>query len=527
MHYLSAVATFLILLPALAVLGWWCADDKRTKLENTLLPGATFLGMGALLQWLCGLTIGLRFEVWPLLFLLFLFVIPPRAKLADRRRHVAEHARAWLGVLRSLRGVERVLVFYLFVVWALTFVLTLAPPNGLDYDSLMYHLAAPAQYLRAGRISDLAYDHHTYFPFTMEMLYLLGLKLQGPVLAKLFHWLMLPLSCLALIAMAERHLSRRAGLFAAALLASLPVVQAEASTAYIDLGLTAFVLLAFLCFANWLATREDQWLMWSGVFCGFCLGTKYLGALTFGWLFLWAVGSMMTTRRLAIKPLTIFVVVALALGGGWYARNWHATGNPVFPFAYEIFGGRGWNLAMAQAYTADQAKFGFGRSFTDVLWLPWRLAMTPLNFGRPFWPLSNVPVNNGTLGVFEVPVADVLIQTVIGPALLACGAPLVLMRRKPPIIGFVLWSFVFCFAFWAVTGQYLRYLLPPFALLCLACGWGLEKYLARSALLKWTAALALTAWLVFTPALTLWNARGNLPVIMGRQTPDAYLSRIF
>ncbi len=151
----------------------------------------------------------------------------------------------------------------------------------------MYHLAAPAQYLRHGKIVELPYDHHTYFPFTMEMLFLWGMAMKGPVLAKLFHWLMLPLSCGALIAIGKRHFSRRVGLFAAALFASIPLVQAEASTAYIDLGLTAFTLLAYLCFLNWKTTGEKSWLLWCGAFCGFCLGTKYLGALTFGWLGFW------------------------------------------------------------------------------------------------------------------------------------------------------------------------------------------------------------------------------------------------
>ena len=529
MHYLTSVAIFLACLLSLAVLGWWCADDRRTKLENTILPGATFLGTGALLQWLCGSTLGLRFEVWPLLLLAFLFLVPPRSTLQDRRRRVAEHAKAWLGVLRSLSSAERVLALYLLVVCALTFVLTLAPPNGLDYDSLTYHLGAPAQYLRAGRIAELPYDHHTYFPFTMEMLYLLGLKLQGPVLAKLFHWLMLPLCCLALIAMAQRHLSRRAGLLAAALLASLPVAQAEASTAYIDLGLTAFVLLAFLCFANWMATREAKWLIASGVFCGFCLGTKYLGALTLGWLFMWAMGSMVTRRHFTLIPLALFTLAALALGGGWYARNWLWTGNPVFPFAYEIFGGRGWTAGMAKDYTISQLAYGFGRGPSDWLWLPWRLSMTPLNAGRPFWPFSDavMATQAETSGFFEVPVFNLIVQSSIGPALLVFGAPLVFVRRKPALIGLILWYFAFCFIFWAATGQYLRYLLPPFALLCLVCGWGIEKYLSRSRLLKWTTALALAAWLGFTPLLTLWNGRGVLPIVLGQQTPSDYLSRNF
>jgi hypothetical protein len=382
--------------------------------------------------------------------LLTFFAVPLTFRVvfnSSQRRSLIPTGKSIVHKLYSLRGVNLLLVVYLSVVFLVTFALTLAPPNGADYDSLTYHLAAPAQYLRAGGIVELPYDHHTYFPFTMEMLFLLGLALQGPVLAKLFHWLMLPLCCFALIALGRRHLTTRAGLFGAALFASIPLVQSEATTAYVDLGFTAFVLLAFLCFANWLSSHESEesssvtnggwWLAWSGVFCGFAIGTKYLGFLTFGWLGLWALGTMLRRRNFQFKPLLLFAVYAIVLGGGWYVRNWLWTGNPVYPFAYEIFGGRGWTAQMAADYTRDQAAYGFGRSPSDWLWLPWRFAMAPLNIGvlngqpvgLPLWPFLNVPPNNSMGGKFEV--NALLLTSIVGPPLLAFGAPLLFAKRKP------------------------------------------------------------------------------------------------
>jgi hypothetical protein len=79
------------------------------------------------------------------------------------------------------------------------------------------------------------------------------LDLQGPVLAKLFHWLMLPLCCFALIAMGRPPLTTRSRTFRGSAVRFDSLVQSEATTAYVDLGFTAFVLLAFLCFANWLS----------------------------------------------------------------------------------------------------------------------------------------------------------------------------------------------------------------------------------------------------------------------------------
>ena len=444
-------------------------------------------------------------------------------------------------LLRSLSGVishslKKLLAIYLFAVFALTFVSSLAPPVGNDYDSLMYHLAAPAQYLRHGKIVALPYDHHTFFPLATEMLFLLGLKLSGPVLAKLFHWLMLPLCCATICAVAERHGSRRAGLLGAVLFASLPLVQVEAMTAYIDLALVAFTLLAFLCFVRWMNERDNRWLMACGVFCGVCLGTKYFGLIPFGWLL--AAAFFLTFRqktafKTPFSALGAFVVLSLLIGGGWYARNVSWTGNPVYPFAYGVFGGRGWTQPLADEYTRSVSAFGYGKSPTDLAWLPWRLSMTPLNVavntqnqpvGQPFWPLNPAPLDSSTrTGLFEV--NGLLANSFLGPALLAFGAPLLFVRRKPRWISFVGWSILFFGVIWAFSSQTIRYALPLFALICWPCGWAIELYAKRSPVLKWTVCGFFAAWIIWSPAVVAWQNRAAWPVVSGQQTPDEYLAR--
>jgi 4-amino-4-deoxy-L-arabinose transferase-like glycosyltransferase len=391
---------------------------------------------------------------------------------------------------RNFPLVDKALCAYLFFVFALTFVLSLAPPTGADYDSLTYHLAAPAQYLQHGSIIQLPYDHHTYFPFNLEMLYLIGLQLSGPVLAKLFHWLMLPLCCGALYAIGARYLSARSGLFAACLFAALPLVQSEATTAYIDLGLVAFSLLALLCFLRWKEALNGRWLLLSGVFCGFCLGTKYTGILTLAWLGLGALLVMAQARRWQWQPVLGFLGLTVLFGGGWYLRNWWWTGNPVYPFAYGIFGGRGWTQAMADRYVYDQAQFGFGKSLVDWIYLPWRLAMAPLNVGvdargmlvgQPFWPVSGAPVAaGGAPGMFDNPFSDLLIRGTIGPLMLALGLPLFFVSRKPAPVKFCGLSFIVLLVVWAIATQQVRLVIMPLAVGCLLCGWGMQVYAHRT-----------------------------------------------
>lgn len=519
MFYLADVAIILFIAVVLTGASWAVADGRRSLLENTAIGLCAWVGGLALLLTLAGHFFTITLSPW-------LFFVPPVVAVAVRFKNVLQQARAVGQGLGQLLAIDRLLLLYLAGVCALTLFLSLAPPNANDYDSLVYHLAAPQRYLMDGRVTELSYDHHTYFPFAMEMLFALGLKLSGPVLAKLFHWLMLPLCFLTIIAIGKRHASLRSGLLAAALFASIPIVLIEATTAYIDLGLTLFVLAAFLCFINWLQTRQSFWLLWSGAMCGFACNTKYFGVLFFGWLLLWAIGDMARRKEFQLKPLLGFCLLTALLGGLYYVRNWIWVGNPVFPFAYEIFGGKGWTLEMAKAYAHDQEGFGFGRGPLDWLLLPFRASWTPLNFNSPYWPLLNVPMeNNGALGRFEV--AGHLIQTIVGPALLAFGVPVIFLKNKPLAVRFLLWSFLFFWVFWAASSQQLRYLIPTLALLGVACGWGVVRLQQRSALLQWVAGIALVAWLLFVPLLT-WHRLGDaVPVALGQVQPTAYLERTF
>jgi hypothetical protein len=182
--------------------------------------------------------------------------------------------------------------------------------------------------------------------------------------------------------------------------------------------------------------------------------------------------------------------------------------------------------------------------------LPWRASVAPFNTslqkvninpsgengvvvprfaGLPWWPFVNFQVPEPQNGLFDSQgmVIELPLRTMIGPAFLAFGLPLIFLRRKPWVINFLLYSFLFYGAFWFATGQYLRYLAPAFALLCLPCGWMIEKCLSRSKVLKYSTALCLTAWFLLTPLLTLRDGMNALDVAFGLVSPKEYLSRSF
>ena len=528
MNYLADAALFLLLCVALVAFGWSVSGREKSSLESALLPGAAFLGVYAFAIWAIGSLWRLDFSVFSAAALGFLVI-------AWQRETVAFHARRFFASLGALSRGDKILSLYLCALFALTFFLSLAPPSSGDYDSLTYHLAAPAHYLRIGKIVELPFDHHTYFPFTLEMLFMAGLEFRGAVFAKLFHWLMLPLGALALAAIGKRAHSARAGLLAACLYASMPLVLQEATTAYIDLGFAAFAFLAVLCFCGAPSQNKGESWIWCGVFCGFCIGTKYFGWLIFGFLGLWFLISSLKNRRLCAPDLARFALPALVFGAPWYLRNVFWTGNPVYPFAFGAFGGEGWTSQMARDYEVSQAFYGFGTSLPDLVMLPWRLAMTPLNIGvfeaklvgQPFWPLLDSPLQNGQYGFFDVPILDVVFTIFPGPAIIALGFLALLGRPKPRAIGLAAWFFGFLWIFWVVTSQQIRYLLPALGLLALVGGWGAAHFAPRFRFARWVGGVGLALWFLLSPALIGWRARANFPVLSGAISGEDYLRRSF
>lgn len=523
MNYLPDATLFMVLTLALVVLGWCLSNPSRSSFEAALVPGATFLGFYAWLIWLVGSAAGLFPALWcalPWPILAFLMVF--------KRRNLAHHARHSLSAIRALPPLDKALSLGLCGLFALAFCLSLAPPNGADYDSLVYHLAVPSQYLRAGKVVELPYDHHSYFPMSLEMLYALGLWARGAVFAKLFHWLMLPLGALALIAIGKRGGSARGGLIGAVLYASTPLITQEATTAYIDLGFAAFTFLAVLCLASAFESRSRLDFALCGAFCGFCLGTKYFGALVFGFLGLYLLISGFKNaieRPQLVRNALFFAIPALLFGSFWYARNIFWTGNPVFPFAFGLFGGRGWDAEMARLYDESQAIYGFGRTPFDLLLLPWRLAMAPLNYGQPFWPLAATPPGGTLTGAFEVP--GLLLSSFVGPALVALGFPALFLKPKPRPIAICAALFTFLFAFWFLTSQQVRYLIPSLGMLALLGGWGATQIAPRLRFSRLIGAAMLGLWLLWSPYYTLQNNRSSFGVLSGAQTPADYLRRTF
>ena len=74
----------------------------------------------------------------------------------------------------------------------------------------------------------------------------------------------------------------------------------------------------------------------------------------------------------------------------WYARSWMASGNPVFPDLFSVFGAlppERWDAVTERGLAGFKARFGYGRSFADLFRLPWDVTVHAARFGGSLGPL--------------------------------------------------------------------------------------------------------------------------------------------
>lgn len=309
---------------------WLRATGEARALE---VAYDTALGLGVLAYLVLGLgLVGLLYP-WAL-------ALAALSLYAVGWRQIPELVR-WLREARWPAGRLDSLLWATLVVCAVAaLVRNLVPPSSDEWDTLVYHLTAPKQFLQAHRIYFIEHDHHTNFPFNMEMLYLLGLGLHSDRLAKLFHLATYVLCVLALCGAGHSlrepgkgtDTSNAMGAAGAVAFATIPVVAWEAGTAYIDLGLALYGLLAVLAWSEWRQGRGRGWLVAAGLLAGLAFGVKMTGLL----VVLFVCGATLLTEawrrqaRQAVASTLLLGAIAVGLASPWYIKTYVYTGNPVF-----------------------------------------------------------------------------------------------------------------------------------------------------------------------------------------------------
>src|SRR5262249_27921695 len=115
------------------------------------------------------------------------------------------------------------------------------------------------------------------FPQLTEMLGTVAYLAGGAVGPALVQALFAALTAAALYTWGVRHLSPRAGIWAAALWLGQPIIVFLGSVAYVDIGLCCYVPLAALAVGSGWRAGDPRWFAAAGCAAGCAAACKYLG----------------------------------------------------------------------------------------------------------------------------------------------------------------------------------------------------------------------------------------------------------
>ncbi|MBV8606797.1 MAG: glycosyltransferase family 39 protein, partial [Singulisphaera sp.] len=225
-----------------------------------------------------------------------------------------------------------------------TLITALTPVT--DGDALCYHLQVPKLFLERGAVAFEPDLHETVYPLVTELLYAVALTFRGPVACRLVQWVLGLAFAANVTAVARPSLGPRAW-WAGAIALLVPAVSNGMSAPLNDVALAAFAAAALACWSRFHQRPGARSAAATGLFTGLALGVKYPALVLAG-----LIGTAITARtfrpdrgpgtRIKYKYFKyIYSAIALAVGGVWYLRAFVHTGNPVYPFFRQAFGGAG------------------------------------------------------------------------------------------------------------------------------------------------------------------------------------------
>jgi 4-amino-4-deoxy-L-arabinose transferase-like glycosyltransferase len=367
----------------------------------------------------------------------------------------------------------------------------LYPPTA--FDATLYHLPFARAFAATGGVPYLADLRFPVFPQANEVLFA-AVMLGGHDVAAQGVQLLATLLTAVLLGLWGRRAFPTwpaAGPLAAAIFLGSPLVAYLAGTAYIESGLTLFVTGGFYAAERWRQTEDRRWLVPAAVLAATAADVKYLGLF-----FLGVTGLIVLIVALARgrgRDVLLFAAVALAVLAPWYLRILLLTGNPVFPYAPQLFGANFW-----QSLPDPHRQGTLVQRLVRAARLPWDLVFARESYGG-LPPLS--PVYLAAL------------------PLLAAGA---LRDRRVRLWLAVVAAYVFACT-WLPRDS--RYLVPALPLTSLAIAGSIAIFAGpwrRSRPLAWALCLAclLPGWLY-----GLYQAQRNGPVPVTAAGREAWLAR--
>jgi hypothetical protein len=292
-------------------------DEPELKTALTVGLGLGILSLEAFLVGLAGLFT--RPALTGLVLLVLLTVVPALKLNRDTCPPRLHNPERETGLPLILVGLT-VLVNLMFI---------LAPP--VFFDAMTYHLELPSRYLLEGRVFHVGENLYSGYPQLMEILYGIGLALDGLALAGLISLTVFLLTLLLLWGWGRKWFGEPGVAWGLALLALTPPFMVLVGFFHNDWAAAFFTLAVIVLILD--RQRTPRRMILAGVLAGLAAGCKY-NALGFAVIAPFAAGladDLMRKDRKLSGSWGLFLVTAAAVVSPWYLKNVFFTGDPLYP----------------------------------------------------------------------------------------------------------------------------------------------------------------------------------------------------
>ena len=299
---------------------------------------------------------------------------------------------------------KKVSVFVVVPIFTLFLILGGMIPST-DYDVLSYHLQGAREFFESGRIGFIPHNVYANMPFGAEMFAVWGMALTGKTLTgamvgKTIISVTTLLTGLGVYTFGRRFFSETVGLVGMVLYLTTPWILYVSTVGLIDsvVGMYTFFALYAVCLERGAAivdwrnksSRSWRYVVFVGFLAGSAAACKYPAVLfvivPIGVYYLvdaWKSkrrktvgGTTVAPGSVLVETLLLFSLSVVLACGGWYIKNWHDTGNPVYPLCHSIFGDSTgtWTSEADARWTRVHSPPGFGpdRLLGDF----WNVTMT-------------------------------------------------------------------------------------------------------------------------------------------------------
>jgi len=281
-------------------------------------------------------------------------------------------------------------------------ILSSVPP--VSRDALTHHLAVPKLYLNYGGIYEISAFKWSYYPMNLDLLYLIPLYFGNDIIPKFIHFSFALMTAWLIFSYLKKRLDTYYALFGVLLFLSLPVIIKLSITVYVDLGLYYFSTASLVCLFKWIEKEfKIKYLIFSAIWCGLALGTKYNGLIVLflltlfvPFIYLRSIHGGTYSQSRAISYSAVFMIVSLLVFSPWMIKNYIWTNNPIYPLYDSLFNPKKIFPIPIKATDKDSSLSNSTNNAPNVVKKPkgrWgHFAVRKIVYGEKWWETALIPV---------------------------------------------------------------------------------------------------------------------------------------